>query len=126
MENNYVTMCLADVIILLLNRLFNNCIPRQQLGSCSVTRPFLSVRVWLVRLGLDVVCWGSFNTPLASLNVHDSSTPFASGVPSLQTPSSPEDEGLPLLAKWIWNYSSSRIHTCSQFGSQTTLKDYVI
>ena len=126
MENNYVTMCLADVIILLLNHLFDNCTPWRQLGICSVTRPFLSVRVWLVRLGLDVVWWGTSNTPLASLDVHDSSAPFASGVPSLQTSSSPEDEGLPLLAKWIWNYSSSRIHTCSQFGSQTALKDYVI
>ena len=31
--------------------MFNNCVPRRQLGSCSVTRPILSLqRVWLVRL----------------------------------------------------------------------------
>ena len=33
------------------------------------------------------------------------------------------------LAQQTWNYSSSRIHTCSQFGSQTlkrSLKDYII
>ena len=29
----------------------DNCVPQQQLGSCSVTRPFLSVRrVWVARL----------------------------------------------------------------------------
>ena len=36
----------------------DNCIPQRQLGSCIVTRPFLSLqRVWLVRLvqGLVVV-----------------------------------------------------------------------
>ena len=42
---------------------------------------------------------------------------------SLQALSSPEDEGLPqcvhLLAQQTWNYSSSRIHTCSQFGLHT-------
>ena len=41
MEYNYV-MCLADVDILLyLTTMVDNCIPRQQLGSCSMTRPFL-------------------------------------------------------------------------------------
>ena len=34
-----------------LTAIVDNCIPRQQLGSCSMTRPFLSLRrVWLVRL----------------------------------------------------------------------------
>ena len=29
----------------------DNCVPQRQLGSCSVTRPFLSLRrVWLARL----------------------------------------------------------------------------
>ena len=31
--------------------MFDNCVPRQQLSSCSMTRPFLSLRrVWFVRL----------------------------------------------------------------------------
>ena len=51
MEYNYVTMCLADISILLPNHMFDNCVPLRQLSSCSVTRPFLSLqRVWLVRL----------------------------------------------------------------------------
>jgi len=34
-----------------LTAMFNNCIPQQQLGSCSVTSPYLSLRrVWLVWL----------------------------------------------------------------------------
>ena len=34
-----------------LTVMVDNCVPRRQLGSCSVTRPFLSLRrVWLVRL----------------------------------------------------------------------------
>ena len=34
-----------------LTAMFDNCVPRWQLGSCSVTRPFLSLRrVWLARL----------------------------------------------------------------------------
>ena len=53
MEYNYVILCLADVSIL-LPAMFDNCIPRQQRGSCSMTRPFLSLgRVWLVRLAAD-------------------------------------------------------------------------
>ena len=50
-------MCLADVSILLSETaMFDNCVPRRQLGSCSVTRPFLSLRrVWLVRLDETVV-----------------------------------------------------------------------
>ena len=40
MEYNYVTMCLADVSILLPNRyIFDNCVSRRQLGSCSMTSP---------------------------------------------------------------------------------------
>ena len=50
MEYNYVTMCLADVSILLPNHCVW-CVSWQQLGSCSMTRPFLSLwRVWLARL----------------------------------------------------------------------------
>ena len=50
MEYNYVT-CLADVSILLPTAMVDNCISRQWLSSCSVTRPFLSLRrVWLARL----------------------------------------------------------------------------
>ena len=30
--------------------MFDNCVPRRQLGSCSVTRPFSLWRVWLARL----------------------------------------------------------------------------
>ena len=37
MEYNCVTTCLADV-----SALSNNCVPRQRLDDCSVTRPFLS------------------------------------------------------------------------------------
>ena len=49
MEYNYVTTCLADVSILLPNCYVR--IPQRQLGSCSMTRPFLSLwRVWLARL----------------------------------------------------------------------------
>ena len=34
-----------------LTAMFDNCIPWRQLGSCGVTRPFLSLRrVWLARL----------------------------------------------------------------------------
>ena len=34
-----------------LTAMVNNCVPRRQLGTCSMTRPFLSLRrVWLVRL----------------------------------------------------------------------------
>ena len=34
-----------------LTAMVDNCVPRQQLGSCSMTRPFLSLqRVWLARL----------------------------------------------------------------------------
>ena len=34
----------------------DNCVPRQQLGSCSVTRPFFSLRrVWLARLSRALV-----------------------------------------------------------------------
>ena len=37
-----------------LTAMFDNCVPRRQLGSCSVTGPFLSLRrVWLVRLGVS-------------------------------------------------------------------------
>ena len=36
--------------------MFYNCVPWRQLGSCSVTRPFLSLqRVWLARLNWDMV-----------------------------------------------------------------------
>ena len=54
MECNYVTTCLADVSILLpITTMFDNCVPWRQLGSCSVTRTFLSLqRVWLARLGI--------------------------------------------------------------------------
>ena len=33
-----------------LTTTFDNCIPRRELSSCGVTRPFLSRRVWLARL----------------------------------------------------------------------------
>ena len=56
MEYNYVTTCLVDVSILLPNHYVQYCVPQQQLGSYSVTRPFLSLRkVWLARLGNSVV-----------------------------------------------------------------------
>ena len=38
--------------LILATTMVNNYVPRRQLGICSVTRPFLSLRrVWLVRLG---------------------------------------------------------------------------
>ena len=43
-SRNYVTTCLVDVSILLSNHTLYNCIPRRPLVSCSVTRPFLSVK----------------------------------------------------------------------------------
>ena len=40
-----------------LTAMADNCIPQQQLGSCNVTRPFLSLRrVWLARLALGQEC----------------------------------------------------------------------
>jgi len=37
-----------------LTAMFDNCVPRRQLGSCSVTIPFLSLwRVWLARLWVN-------------------------------------------------------------------------
>ena len=48
---NYVT-CLADY----LTAMVNNCVPWRQLSSCSVTRPFLSLRrVWLAILSLSLM-----------------------------------------------------------------------
>ena len=44
---------LVDVSIYYLIAMVNNCIPRRQLDSCSMIRPFISLRrVWLVRLHL--------------------------------------------------------------------------
>ena len=41
----------AGYFVTYLTAMFDNCVPRRQLGSCSVTRPFLSLRrVWLARL----------------------------------------------------------------------------
>ena len=40
----YVT-CLVDVSILFLTAMVDNCIPRRQLSSCSMTRPFLCT-IW--------------------------------------------------------------------------------
>ena len=53
MEYNYVTTCFSQIMSAsyYLTAMVDNCVPRRQLGSCSVTRPFLSLRrVWLVRL----------------------------------------------------------------------------
>ena len=42
-----------------LTAVFDNCIPWRQLGSCSVTRPVLSLhRVWLARLLKMIPCLG--------------------------------------------------------------------
>ena len=42
-----------------LTTVFDNCIPQRQLGSCSVTRPVLSLhRVWLARLLKMIPCLG--------------------------------------------------------------------
>ena len=41
-----------------LTAMFDNCVPRCQLGSCSMTRTFLTLqRMWLVRLGDLVTLW---------------------------------------------------------------------
>ena len=51
-----------------LTAMVNNCVPRQQLSSCSVTRPFLSLqRVWLGR-GISSMI-GKFRSVFISINI---------------------------------------------------------
>ena len=47
-----ITSCVQEMSAsYYLTAMVDNCIPWQQFGSCSVTRPFLSLqRVWLARL----------------------------------------------------------------------------
>ena len=53
-----------------LTAVFDNCVPRWQLGSCSVTRPFLSLwRVWLARLH----CYTSWEAKWMVFNELDAS-----------------------------------------------------
>ena len=55
MEYNYIT-CLMMSASYYLIVMFDNYVPRQQLSSFSMTRPFLSLwRVWLPRLVISLV-----------------------------------------------------------------------
>ena len=52
-----------------LTTMVDNCVPQRQLGSCSVTRPFLSLqRVWLARLhDLLIALYVDLNEAVAQL-----------------------------------------------------------
>ena len=52
-----------------LTTMVDNCIPRWQLGSCSVTRPFLSLQmVWLAKLHHSLPCMWTWMKLLHNLS----------------------------------------------------------
>ena len=64
----------------------DNCVPQRQLGSCSVTRPFLSL-VWLARLvwfSVEYSCFTGFSQVEGSPRVSSTSSPKASSTKSSQ------------------------------------------
>ena len=71
-----------------LTAMFNNCVPRRQLGSCSVPRLFLSLqRVWLARLPFSIhvhVFQLIILSPLLFLHLLSALTSFSFFSPLLQ------------------------------------------